>query len=166
MVCSEMSTISFWTRLKYGYLFFLLENFLYKLSPMAAFLFARGSGACLLSSAFVFVVTVLARGRLSSGSEVLSFSSSSYPSSAPSWSSQLVARCLDMITFPLSKWSISGIKLFHLVFAVLLKCFSKGVQPIADCFEILKYQMIFSIDSISNGLGNSNDIASSFNLIV
>ena len=52
------------------------------------------------------------------------------------------------------------------MFATHLKCFSKGVQPIADCFEILKFQMIFSIDSFRDGLGDSKDIASNFDLIV
>ena len=77
-----------------------------------------------------------------------------------------MARSLDIIAFPLSKWSISDIRFFHLVFATLSKIFSNGVQPIADCFNILKFQTCFSIDSLSDGLGNSKDIASSFDLIV
>ena len=80
--------------------------------------------------------------------------------------SQLVARSLDNIAFPLSKWSILDLRFFHLVFATLLKCFSNGVQPIADCFEILRFHIIFSIESFSEGFGTSNDIASNFDLIV
>ena len=71
-----------------------------------------------------------ASGSLSSGSEGLSFSSSMYPSSVTSCSSQLLARWLDRIDFPLSKRSSKEIRFFHLVLAVLLKCFSNGVQPI------------------------------------
>ena len=79
---------------------------------------------------------------------------------------QLVARSFDKIAFPLSKCSILDMRFFHLVFATLLKCFSNGVHPIAVCFEILKFQMIFSIESFRDGLGISNDIASNFDLIV
>ena len=139
---------------------------LYSLPPATNFFFRSDPLGYLWLAGVVGLGIVWARGMLCSGSDGLCFSSSKYSSSAPSCSSQLLARQLERIDFPFSKWSLKEIKFFHLVLAVLLKFFSNGVHPIEACFEILKFQIIFSIEEFRAGFGNSKDIASNLDFIV
>ena len=39
-------------------------------------------------------------------------------------------------------------------------------QPIVDCFMILKFQIIFSIEEFKEGFGKSNDMANKLDFIV
>ena len=95
-VCSGESTIASFTGLKYGSPFFRLIFF--QRLPLVVSFTCEGRLRWAAEIGVVrFPEETLARGRLVSESEKRSMSASCYPSSAPSWSSQFLARWSDKI---------------------------------------------------------------------
>ena len=61
---------------------------------------------------------------------------------------------------------IKGNQIFPSSISRSIKMFSNGVEPIETCFEILKFQIIYSIEEFRAGFGNSNDFSSNLDFIV